>query len=175
MSINQVLALKAGGTFPLVSGQEPPIGMSRPHSRLSELRRRHAVQGWHSSGIMPPQTAQISWNLSGEAVVDLFASEENTHCLLFFSVTSAPLRGMCYQATGQRNARMPFPRSKSWCLCCTRSERDRRPAAGHAKPAQSAVVFRASGTSGGSPWPVPLRRDLLSGTMGTMWHSMPEL
>ncbi len=37
------------------------------------------------------------------------------------------------------------------------------------------LVVRANSATDSSPWPVPLRRDLLSQANGTIWHPRPEL
>ncbi len=54
------------------------------------LSRRRIPQGeWR----LHPESVQMIWNLYGEAEVDLFATSENAHCPLFFSLSHSPLEG----------------------------------------------------------------------------------
>ncbi|XP_058624259.1 uncharacterized protein LOC131535672 [Onychostoma macrolepis] len=45
----------------------------------------------HGEWILHPLTVNMIWSVFGRAEVDLFASAENTHCPLFYSLTHSPL------------------------------------------------------------------------------------
>lgn len=51
-----------------------------------EPRGGHTVPVWGVSRGMeaPPQTVQIIWEIFGRAEVDLFTSEDNSYCSIFF-------------------------------------------------------------------------------------------
>ncbi len=62
------------------------------------LSRRRIPQGeWR----LHPESVQMIWNLYGEAEVDLFATSENAHYPLFFSLSHSPLRAHNALASSQ--------------------------------------------------------------------------
>ncbi len=93
------------------------------------LSRRRIPQGeWR----LHPESVQMIWNLYGEAEVDLFATSENAHCPLFFSLSHSPLKkkkkkkGTRSQRTGRQPGFMRFLRSKYCLWCYARSGRSER-------------------------------------------------
>lgn len=56
-----------------------------------------------------PQTIWLVWSQFEEEEIDLFASEENTHCLLFFSLMKAPLDGDALLSPWPRKRKYAFP------------------------------------------------------------------
>ncbi|KAL0146452.1 hypothetical protein M9458_058244, partial [Cirrhinus mrigala] len=63
----------------------------------------------HGEWRLHPQTIQMIWSLFGEAEIDLFASEENAHCQLFFSLTNAPLQGDALSSRWPKKRKYAFP------------------------------------------------------------------
>lgn len=113
----------------------------------------------HDSSLSPrewplhPQMVQLIWSQFGEAQVDLFASHEFSHCQLYHSLTQAPLGTEALAHSGPRAlCKYAFPPVSLLTLCKVREDEVTGP-----------------------PWCIPLRRDLLSQGLGTIWHLCPDL
>lgn len=64
----------------------------------------------HREWRLRSQTVKVISNLFGEAEIDLFLSEENAHCLLFFTLTTVNLIGdllLSHLLKGWKNAFPP--------------------------------------------------------------------
>jgi ribonuclease HI len=118
-----------------------------------------------------PLTVQKIWDIFGRARVDLFASEDNSHCPIYFTRStdalahewpSLPLYAFppiallpqVLRRVREQQHRLlliaPFWRNQPWV----------------------SELFQLLEAA---PWPIPLRRDLLSQANGTLWHPRPEL
>lgn len=157
-------ASKAGRTFSLVGGQDPPIyerSMSLGHLSCStDMLSRGGTVLMENGACILRRSRKIRACLG-----KLFASEENVHFLLFFSLMSDPPRkGMCYEGdvSSQRSTYMPFP--------------------------FKIMVLLVAPNWPNQPWfpklvkhlfapllPVLLSKDLLSQALGATWHPRPEL
>ena len=118
-----------------------------------------------------PQTVRLLWERFGKAEVDLFASHENAHCPAFFSKTDSAL--------SQRWPRCPlyaFPPVSLLPQVLERVRKTKCPvllvAPFWKNQAWFPVLMQLADIA---PWPVPLRRDLLSQARGSIWHPHPEL
>ena len=117
------------------------------------------------------------WEKYGRAEVDLFASEENTQCPLFYSLTgrSAPLGLDALAYEWPRVLLYAFPPLELIIPTLARVREK-----GHA------LILIAPRWPGkywlaeivqllcGQPWPLPLRRDLLTQAHGEIFHPHPE-
>ena len=118
-----------------------------------------------------PQTVQLLWKKFGRAEVDLFAPQENAHCQEFFSKSRSALAHVW--------PRRPLYAFPPVSLLPQVIERIREEGCSvllvapfwKNQPWFPAVMQLAST----APWPVPVRRDLLSQARGSIWHPHPEL
>ncbi len=137
------------------------------------LSRRRIPQGeWR----LHPESVRMIWNLYGEAEVDLFATSENAHCPSFFSLSHSPLEGDALIARWPTARLYAFPPIKilPLVLCKIREER-------------ASVILIAPNWPNqpwfpdltelliAPPWPIPVRKDMLSQVDGSVWHPNPEL
>ncbi len=137
------------------------------------LSRRRIPQGeWR----LHPESVRMVWNLYGEAEVDLFATSENAHCPSFFSLSHSPLEGDALTARWPTARLYAFPPIKilPLVLCKIREER-------------ASVILIAPNWPNqpwfpdltelliAPPWPIPVRKDMLSQVDGSVWHPNPEL
>ncbi|XP_077054610.1 uncharacterized protein LOC143706527 [Siphateles boraxobius] len=132
-----------------------------------KLSRNHVPPGEWS---LHPQTVQLLWRLFGKAKVDLFASKVNAHCPLFFSKNE--------DALAQTWPSLPvnaFPPVSLLPLVIKRIRETRQSVLLIAPHWENQTWFpelmRLSHTA---PWPIPVRRDLLSQACGSIWHPNPE-
>ncbi len=139
----------------------------------NEPRSRHVVeeQCLFRGMDAPPARGLENLGSLGRARVDLFSSEVNSHCPIFFTKSmdalahewpSLPLYAfppvalppqVLRRVREQRhklNLIAPLWKNQSWVLGLFQ-------------------LLKAA------PWPIPLRRDLLSQSNGTIWHPRPEL
>ncbi len=151
-------------------------------SRLLSIRATH-IPGLLNRGVdmlstrripqgewrLHPESVQMIWNLYGKAEVDLFATSENAHCPLFFSLSHSPLEG-----DAARLYAFPPIKILPLVLCKIREER------------ASVILIAPNWPSQpwfpdltelliAPPWPIPVRRDMLSQADGSVWHPNPEL
>ncbi|XP_016333453.1 uncharacterized protein LOC107681650 [Sinocyclocheilus anshuiensis] len=121
--------------------------------------------------MLHPQTVQRIWEIFGKAEVDLFASEDNSHCPIYFSkerdalahdwpsllLYAFPPIALIPQVIRQIREKRhkvllvaPLWRNQLWF-------------------SEMSQLLTAA------PWPIPLRRDLLSQANMTIWHPQPKL
>ena len=156
-------------------------------SRLASIRASH-VPGlqnsgadllsrgkvWYADWSLHPQVASQIWGRFGHPVVDLFASQENTKCPLFFSVRGkAPLGLDAFAHTWPGSLLYAFPPLE---LILPTLERIRlqgltvllvAPGWGTWTSVITPLLYDA-------PWPLPLRRDLLRQAKGEIFHPRPQ-
>lgn len=127
--------------------------------------------------VLHPQVVKQVWQKYGQATVDLFASQENAKCLLYFSLTDmgAPLGIDALAHPWPDVLLYAFPPISliSPTLAQVREQRlsliliaPRWPS----KPWMAEVIQLLSG----QPWPLPVRRDLLSQAGGEVFHPHPD-
>ncbi len=111
------------------------------------------------------------------AQVDLFASRESSHCQLYFSLTEGTLgtdalahswpRALCKYA-------FPPVSLLAQTLCKVREDEEQVLLVAPFWPTRTwfpELILLATAP----PWPIPLRKDLLSQGLGTIWHPRPDL
>ncbi len=124
-----------------------------------------------------PQVVQLIWGLFGAAQVDLFASPHSTHCQLFYSLTEGTLGTDALAHSwpqGLRKYAFPPVSLLAQTLCKAREDEEQVLLVAPYWPSQtwfSELMLLATAP----PWPIPLRKDLLSQRWGTLWHPRPDL
>ncbi|KAL7864410.1 hypothetical protein AOLI_G00158300 [Acnodon oligacanthus] len=120
-----------------------------------------------------PQVVTQLWQRYGQAAVDLFASRENAHCPLYFSLLdgNAPLSVDALAHPWPNAYRRTFP-PLSLISPTLVSVRDQ----GLSNSNSSTLAVQALGVQilAGQPWPLPPRRDLLSQADGEIYHPHPD-
>ncbi|XP_061576587.1 uncharacterized protein LOC133442594 [Cololabis saira] len=123
-----------------------------------------------------PQVVEEIWRRFGRADVDLFASRESTHCRLFFSLKNdnPPLGWDALAHPWPRGLLYAFPPFTLLqpLLYRIRAEGARVILVAPLWPHMlwfSAIPHLLDGT----PWVLPLRRDLLSQASGALFHPFP--
>ena len=123
-----------------------------------------------------PQTVQLIWSRFGEAQVDLFASHESSHCQLYYSLSQAPLGTDALAHSWPRALRKyAFPPVSllAQTLCKVREDEEQVLLVAPYWPTRtwfSELMLLVTAP----PWRIPLRRDLLSQGLGTIWHPHPD-
>jgi hypothetical protein len=116
------------------------------------------------------QTVQMLWRLFGRAEMDLFASEENSHCPIYFSRSE--------DALAQEWPRRPLYAFPPIALLpqVIQRIRDSRHSVLLIAPRWESQnwVPELTQLSQTAPWPIPVRADLLSQARGTIWHPHPQ-
>lgn len=124
----------------------------------------------------PCVVAQI-WSRFGRAAVDLFASAENTHCQLFFSLhdQSAPLGVDALAHEWPRALLYAFPPLALISPTLLRV-REHRLSLILIAPHWPSMPWLAEVKQllRGRPWSLPIRRDLLTQANGQIFHPHPE-
>ncbi|XP_053354207.1 uncharacterized protein LOC128526406 [Clarias gariepinus] len=132
------------------------------------------VREWR---LHPWVVAQI-WERFGRAAVDLFASKENAHCPLFFSITdrNAPLGIDALAHSWPPALLYAFP-PVELILPVTERVRQQGLSLILVAPHWPAKLWYAEIVSllAAEPWKLPLLRDLLSQAGGEVVHPRPEL
>ncbi len=133
-------------------------------NRAADELSRAALPGeWR----LHPQVVQLIWGRFGAAQVDLFASPETTHCQEFYSLTEATL--------GSDALAHSWPRGlRKQTLCKIREDEEQVLLVAPYWPNRTwfpELMLLATAP----PWPIPLRKDLLSQRRGTLWHPRPDL
>ncbi|XP_023819243.1 uncharacterized protein LOC105357907 [Oryzias latipes] len=123
------------------------------------------------------QVVAQMWSIYGQAEVDLFASAENTQCQMFYSLTdqSAPLGVDALAHEWPCRLLYAFPPLELIAPTLTR-----------VREGKHSLILVAPRWPGkhwladiiqmlhSQPWPLPLRRDLLSQARGEIFHPHPE-
>ncbi|XDV35147.1 hypothetical protein PO909_005149 [Leuciscus waleckii] len=115
----QALLLWADRHFLSVRAAHIPGVLNRGADMLS---RNGIPQGeWR----LHPGTVQLIWNHFGRAEINLFATDENTHCQAFFSLTRSPLGGNALTSCWPKARLYAFPPVKilPMVLCKIREEK----------------------------------------------------
>ncbi len=122
-----------------------------------------------------PDTNRLIWSRFGEAQVELFTSHESSHCQLYFSLTEGPLGIDALAHSWPRALRKyAFPPVSllAQTLCKLREDEEQVLLVAPHWPTRTwfpEIISLATAP----PWPIPLRKDLLSQGLGTIWH--PDL
>ncbi len=111
--------------------------------------------------MLHPQVVQKIWKTFGKAEVDFFASKDNSHCSTYYSkdrdaLAQLSLPNLLFEGQGRIG-----PQCVGQCEV--------------AELTQDIYIAELTQLLTAAPWPVPLRRDLLSQANGTIWHPRPEL
>ncbi len=160
------------------------------HTRLKSLRAVHipgelnrAADALSRQLTFPgewrlhPETIRLIWSRFGKAQVDLFASRESSHCQLYFSLTEGTLgtdalahswpRALCKYA-------FPPVSLLAQTLCKVREDEEQVLLVAPFWPTRTWFPELILLTTA-PPWRIPLRKDLLSQGLGTIWHPRPDL
>ncbi len=124
-----------------------------------------------------PETIRLIWSRFGEAQVDLFASPESSHCQLYFSLTEGPLGTDALAHSWPRALRKyAFPPVSllAQTLCKLREDEEQVLLVAPHWPTRTWFPELIS-LATVPPWRIPLRKDLLSQGLGTIWHPRPDL
>ncbi len=143
-------------------------------NRAADELSRAALPGeWR----LHAQAVQLIWGRFGAAQVDLFASPETTHCQEFYSLTEATLGTDALAHSWPRGLRKyAFPPVSllAQTLCKIREDKEQVLLVAPYWPNRTwfpELMLLATAP----PWPIPLRKDLLSQRRGTLWHPRPDL
>ncbi|XP_077100160.1 uncharacterized protein LOC143751477 [Siphateles boraxobius] len=124
-----------------------------------------------------PQAVQLIWREFGEAQVDLFASSETSHCQLFYSLTEGTLGTDALAHSwpwGLRKYAFPPVSLLAQTLCKVREDEEQVLLVAPYWPTRTwfpELMLLVTVP----PWPIPLRKDLLTQRRGTLWHPRPDL
>ncbi|KAI2659096.1 ORF V: Enzymatic polyprotein [Labeo rohita] len=125
-----------------------------------------------------PETVQLIWSHFGEAQIDLFASPESSHCQRFYSLNEAPnsLGRDALAHSWPPGPKYAFPPVSllAQTLCKIREDEEQVLLVAPYWPTRTWFPELIS-LAAAPPWKIPLRRDLLSQGMGTIWHPRPDL
>ncbi len=124
-----------------------------------------------------PETIRLIWSRFGEAQVDLFASPESSHCQLYFSLTEGPLGTDALAHSWPRALhKYAFPPVSllAQTLCKLREDEEQVLLVAPHWPTRTWFPELIS-LATVPPWRIPLRKDLLSQGLGTIWHPRPDL
>ncbi len=117
----------------------------------------------HGEWRLHPLTVKIIWSVFGRAEVNLFASAENTHCPLFYSLTHSPLGVDALAHSWPKVRKYAFPPVKLLprVLCKIREEKESVLLVAPKWPNQPWFPELVDMLVA-PPWAIPLKRDLLS-------------
>ncbi len=124
-----------------------------------------------------PETIRLIWSRFGEGQVDMFASPESSHCQLYFSLTEGPLGTDALAHSWPRALRKyAFPPVSllAQTLCKLREDEEQVLLVAPHWPTRTWFPELIS-LATAPPWRIPLRKDLLSQGLGTIWHPRPDL
>ncbi len=124
-----------------------------------------------------PEVVKQIWRVFGQAQVDLFATHQTSHCPLWYSLTHpAPLGLDAMVQTWPRLRLYTFPPIALLPGVLERVHRDGVRLLLVAPFWPGRVWFSdLISLLDGSPWEIPVRRDLLSQAEGMIFHPRPEL
>lgn len=111
-------------------------------------------------------TVSLIWERFGKVEVDLFMTEENTHCPLFFSLSLTML--------GQRPVCTLSPIEDFVTGAAQNQRGESVSVVSGSELAESALVPDLLEILMAPPWLIPLRWDLLSQVGGSIWHPNHE-
>ncbi len=156
-----------------------PVPQGDLHPRAYECGSRLAVQtSCDTWGVeTPPEVVSQIWERFYETEVDLFASQETAQCPLYFSLTPpAPLGLDAMAHRWPRRGLYAFPPIAllPGVLAKVRQQGSRLLLIAPRWPTRIWFSDLIS-LLDGSPWVIPVRRDLLSQAQGTVFHPRPEL
>ncbi len=124
-----------------------------------------------------PETIRLIWSRFGEAQVDLLASPEFSHCQLYFSLTEGSLGTDALAHSWPRALRKyAFPPVSllAQTLCKLREDEEQVLLVAPHWPTRTWFPELIS-LATAPPWRIPLRKDLLSQGLSTIWHPRPDL
>ncbi len=164
---------------PPLESHAAQIAARCPYSGGAQLCGRCALMTAHFPGEwwLHPETIRLIWSRFGEAQVDLFASRESSHCQLFFSLTEGTLGTDALAHSWPRAlCKYEFPPVSllAQTLCKVREDEEQVLLVAPFWPTRTwfpELILLATAP----PWPIPLRKDLLSQGLGTIWHPRPDL
>ncbi len=150
-----------------------------PHSGGAQSCGRCALTTAHFPGEwrLHPETIRLIWSRCGEAQVVLFASREFSHCQLYFSLTEGPLGTDALAHSWPRAlCKYTFPPVSllAQTLCKVREDEEQVLLVVPFWPTRTwfpELILLATAPL----WRIPLRKDLLSQGLGTIWHPCPDL
>ncbi len=155
---------------PPLESEASEVPSCHPHPRSVQSGSRRAVSSSTSRRVE-------TWGRFGAAQVDLFASPETTHCQEFYSLTEATLGTDALAHSWPRGLRKyAFPPVSllAQTLCKIREDEEQVLLVAPYWPNRTwfpELMLLATAP----PWPIPLRKDLLSQRRGTLWHPRPDL
>ncbi|XP_051946656.1 uncharacterized protein LOC127618313 [Xyrauchen texanus] len=144
----------------------PALAEGDARARPPERRPRQTVQRQYSprEWSLHAQTVQTLWRIFGRAEIDLFASEENSHCPIFFSKSE--------DALAQDWPNRPlyaFPPVSLLPQVMQRIRETRHSVLLIAPRWENQTWFpELTQLSLTAPWPIPVRADLLTQARGTI-------
>ncbi len=137
-----------------------------------ELSRAALPREWR----LHPQAVQLIRSRFGVAQVHLFVSPESAHCQWFCSLSEATLStdALAHSWTqGLRKYAFPTVSLLAQTLCKISENEEQVQLVAPYWPSRTKfpelmLLVRAP------PWPIPLRKNLLSQRWGTLWHPRPD-
>ncbi len=118
-----------------------------------------------------PQTVQVIWKIFGRAEVDLFAFKDSSHCPTYYlKVRDALAHDWPNLLLYAFPPIVLIPKVVRWIR-----EQGRKVLLVAPLWENQPWLSELTQLLVAAPWPVPLRRDLLSQVNGTIWHPRPEL
>ncbi len=118
-----------------------------------------------------PQTVQVIWKIFGRAEVDLFAFKDSSHCPTYnLKVRDALAHDWPNLLLYAFPPIVLIPKVVRWIR-----EQGRKVLLVAPLLENQPWLSELTQLLVAAPWPVPLRRDLLSQANGTIWHPRPEL
>jgi len=168
-------SLSSDAPHPIVVPESPALAQSDARTGRtgpSERRSRHAVQEPCLQWRMVPAHSNSSNIVAPirQREIDLFASEENAHCPIFFSKSE--------DALAQDWPRRPlyaFPLISLLPQVIQRIRDTRHSVLLIAPRWENQIWFpELTQLSRTAPWPIPIRADLLTQACGSIWHPHPQ-
>ncbi len=163
---------------PPLESEASEVPSCHPHPRSVQPGGRRAVSSSTSWGVETPSPGgPADWSWFGAAQVDLFASPETTHCQWFYSLTEATLGTDALAHSWPRGLhKYAFPPVSliAQTLCKIREDKEQVLLVAPYWPNRTwfpELMLLATAP----PWPIPLRKGLLSQRRGTLWHPRPDL
>ncbi len=124
-----------------------------------------------------PEKIRLIRSRCGEAQVNLFASHESSHHQLYFSLTKGPLgTDALAHSWPQDLCKYAFPPVSLLAQTLCKLREDEEQVLLVAPPWPTRTWFtELNFLATAPPWRIPLRKDLLSQGLGTIWHPLPDL